>query len=84
MKNIVLFILSTMTLSACTDATFSKYTQLGSAQEIRCYSGGVEIYHGHSTGKVMSEGNSDGYYFTERSTNSIVEISADCIFRNSK
>lgn len=67
-------------LAGCTDARWSKLTQLGDAQQVKCYSGGVLIYEGISTGKVISEANSDGYYFRERATGSVVEISADCVF----
>ena len=65
---------------ACTDARMAKLKQFGSPQEITCYSGGQQIYHGFSTGKVTSEENSDGYVFQERDTNRLIEISADCIF----
>ena len=46
----------------CTDAEWSKYTTLGSSAEIVCKSGGKITFHGISTGKVLSEKNSDGYY----------------------
>jgi hypothetical protein len=71
-------------VSGCTDARWSKLTQFGGAQEITCYSGGQQIYHGFSTGKVLSEEGSDGYYFEEQGTGKVVEISADCIIRGAK
>lgn len=46
----------------CTDAEFSKFTTLGSRAEIICRSGGKITFHGISTGKVLNEKNSDGYY----------------------
>lgn len=46
----------------CTDAEWSKYTTLGTRAEIVCKSGGKITFHGISTGKVLSENNSDGYY----------------------
>ncbi len=66
---------------ACTDAECSKYGALGSNAEVECYSGGKLIYSGTSSGKVASEGQSDGYYFRDRATGRIVEVSADCVFR---
>ncbi len=70
-----------LALAGCTDATLKKITQLGGSQEITCYSGGVIIYHGISTGKVMSEEKSDGYYFEDKATGKIIEISADCVMK---
>ena len=46
----------------CTDAEITKYTTFGSRGEIICNSGGKVTFHGISTGKVMNERNSDGYY----------------------
>lgn len=67
-------------LVGCTDASISKFKQLGGPQHIRCYSGGVLIYEGNSTGKIANEANSDGYYFEDAATGKIVEVSAHCIF----
>lgn len=67
-------------IAGCTDAQWSKVTQLGGAQVIRCYSGGQLIYEGESTGKVMNERDSDGYYWEDSKTHRVVEVSADCIF----
>jgi hypothetical protein len=37
----------------------------------------VLVYH--STGKVISEENSDGYYFTDKATGKLVEVSGSVI-----
>lgn len=63
----------------CTDAQRGKIIALGSPAAIQCYSGGVLIYKGRSTGKVGSEENSDGYYFRDKKTNRPMEVSGDCI-----
>lgn len=49
-------------ITGCTDAEFSKYTTLGTSAEIICKSGGKISFHGISTGKVLNERNSDGYF----------------------
>lgn len=49
-------------ITGCTDAEWSQYTTLGQRAEIVCRSGGQISFHGISTGKVLSEKNSDGYY----------------------
>ena len=49
-------------LNGCTDAEITKFTTLGQRAEIVCRSGGKISFHGISTGKVLNERNSDGYY----------------------
>lgn len=66
-------------LSACTDANFEKLTNFGGSASIVCYSGELIIYDGKSSGKVLSEANSDGYYFKDASTGALMEVSGNCI-----
>ncbi len=65
------------------DAKFEKKFAegFGSPQYIRCYSGNGLILEDVSTGKVYSEGSSDGYYWKSRLDGKLYEASADCIFR---
>lgn len=56
------YLILTALFCSCTDAEWSKYTTLGQRAEIICRSGGKISFHGVSTGKVMNEKNSDGYY----------------------
>jgi hypothetical protein len=49
--------------------------------EVICYSGGKEIYSGRSTGKVYSEKQSDGWFFKDKASGRLMEVSGDCIFR---
>ena len=58
---LLLLILITST-SACTDARWDQFAVLGNRAEIKCYSGERLIFHGLSTGKVMNEQHSDGYF----------------------
>ena len=64
MKYLSLFFLffSLLLTSACTDAEWDKYARLGDSAEVMCFSGGVQIFHATSTGKVSNEVNSDGYF----------------------
>lgn len=68
-------------LASCTSAEMSKFASLGKPVDVKCYSGGTLVYEGTSTGKIKSEANSDGYYFTDAKTKELVEISADCVFK---
>lgn len=66
-------------LSACTDAQKSKIFSLGQQHKITCYSGGKIIYDGESTGAVMNEEKSDGYYFEEIKSGRKITVSGQCI-----
>lgn len=61
-------------LSGCTDAVQAKLGAFGNAGTIKCYSGNMVIYEGKSTGKISNSEQSDGYYFMEKGTNTLVEI----------
>ena len=68
-----------LTMFGCTDATIGKIKVLGSCGKITCYSGGKIIFAGESTGKIRSEKNSDGYFFVNKKTGLMMEVSGDCI-----
>lgn len=80
MKNLVLFAL-VFSVFGCTDAAFDKVTNFGGSAEVKCFSGGVLIYDGKSTGKVISEQNSDGYAFRDSADGRLKEVSGDCIIK---
>lgn len=66
-------------LVSCSDAEMSKIGSWGSSAKIKCYSGGLVIYDGHSTGKVISEANSDGYFFRDKGDGNLKEVSGNCV-----
>lgn len=78
MKLLILMV-AVVSMMACTDAGWSKLTSLGSGAHIKCYSGGQIIYEGYSTGKVISEENSDGYFFRDKADDKLKEISGNCV-----
>tara|TARA_B100001029_G_scaffold169675_1_gene164795 strand:- start:416 stop:673 length:258 start_codon:yes stop_codon:yes gene_type:complete len=71
-------------LCGCTDGLIGKIKSYGKGALIICYSGGKEIYKGESTGKVLSEQSSDGYYFVDKKSGAMMEIAADCVFKYSE
>ena len=71
-------------LCGCTDGVIGKLKSYGKGADIVCYSGGKMIYKGESTGKVLSEKSSDGYYFVDKRTGAMMEIAADCVFKYSE
>ena len=76
--------IAALILTGCTDGVIGKLKSYGSGAKVRCWSGGEIIFDGESTGKVLSEANSDGYYFVEQSSGQTVEIAADCISKYHK
>lgn len=70
-------------LSGCSDAERSKMTNrlAGEEASVKCYSGDLLIYDGVSTGKISTEQSSDGYYFREKSSGDLVEVSGNCVIR---
>lgn len=73
-----------MAVASCTAGTMGKFKALGSSAHIRCYSGGVLIYEGNSTGKVTSERSSDGYYFIDAADDKLKEVSGNCVIEYGK
>ena len=71
-----------LTLLACTDAQLARGKALGEAGHITCYSGGQVIYDGDSTGKILTEEQSDGWFFMDAKTGRLVRVSGDCLIRN--
>lgn len=81
MKN-RLFCLALLSLVITSCASFrTKFsTQISdSPATINCYSGGKQILKAETVGKPVSEENSDGYLFKDKTTGKLIEISADCI-----
>ena len=77
-KSIVLALIPSLFLIGC-DAEIGKMQSLGKGAKITCYSGGKVIYSGSSTGKVLSEQASDGYYFKDSKDGKLKEVSGNCI-----
>ena len=81
MNKVIAAVTLVLLMSGCTDAKFDKLTNFGGKAEVQCYSGGKLIYSGISTGKVISEQNSDGYSFRDSKDGNLKEVSGDCIIR---
>lgn len=66
-------------LVGCKDAEIAQFKSMGSAHHIVCYSGGVKIYEGDSTGNISNEEHSDGFFFEDAKTHKLVELSGNCV-----
>jgi hypothetical protein len=74
-------ILLLITLVTGCDATIGKIKSLGKSAEITCWSGDTVIYQGQSSGKVLSEQSSDGYYFKDAKTGAMMEVCGNCVIK---
>ena len=74
----IIMIIVSMMLTSCTDATMSKLGGYGDTFTVKVLGPDTIITY-HSTGKVISEEGSDGYYFTNRETGKLVEVSGNII-----
>lgn len=74
---LLLLVLMMLTLSACTAAERAKYDGYGNSHCVIQYSGGKLMGLYVSEGKVLSESDSDGYYFQDRETGLLHELSGE-------
>ena len=80
MNKLFLFFVFAMFFVSCTDAERSKIGGLGdefNVQLINC--DGTVVRSWISTGKVRSEANSDGYYFKDKESKKLIEVTATLI-----
>lgn len=77
---VMLFTLLTIMASmvSCTDAEKSKLGGYGDTFTVKVLGPDTVITY-HSTGKVISEEKSDGYYFTNAANGKLVEVSGNII-----
>ena len=71
----LLFMMLMLGMTSCTDATFSKVGGYGSefkVEMINC--DGTTGRQWISSGKVKSEANTDGYYFKDKATGKLIEV----------
>lgn len=78
MKAIWLAVLLVVSVG-CTDAEKSRIGALGSKFKITLYSNGDAVRTWESTGKVMTETDSDGWYFTDAKTKKLVRVSGSVV-----
>jgi hypothetical protein len=77
-KVLITSLVLSIAFSSCVDADLSKAMGYGDKFTIKVL-GPDTIVTYHSTGKVISEDGSDGYYFTDAETNLLVEVSGTVI-----
>lgn len=73
-----------LALAGCSDAEIAGVQAWGNPASVTCYSGGVTVYDGRSTGAVQTEANSDGWQFQEAGSGDFVRVSGTCVVRNDR
>lgn len=84
MTKVILFVVVILlSVSGCTDAAREKVlNNWGKEFTVEMYSGGILVRTWTSSGKVASESGSDGYFFKDKATGKLVEVSGDIVITN--
>lgn len=76
MRSISICLLGVALLFAAScDARLSQPTSIGQEFDVKVYSGGIAVKSYRSTGKVLTESQSDGFYFRDKATGHLVRVS---------
>ncbi len=67
----------TIVLASCSDAEKSAMSAWGQKHRVKMFSGGQVVGEWTSTGKIVNESNSDGYYFKDDKTGKMVTVCGD-------
>ena len=79
MRVLLICVIACCVLGGCFDAQRAQYSAIGSKFRVTLYSGGEAIRSWESTGKVLTETDSDGWYFTDAKTGKLVRLSGDVV-----
>ncbi len=81
MKKLTMTIMVAIALMgvSCTDAELSKIGGYGDEFLVEMYSGGQLVRSWVSSGKVLSESGSDGYFFKDKATGKLIEVAGDVV-----
>tara|TARA_R110002095_G_C4070055_1_gene220089 strand:+ start:154 stop:411 length:258 start_codon:yes stop_codon:yes gene_type:complete len=80
MKRLALVLVLVLTTASCTDASRSKLGGFGDSFKVELLNcDGAVARRWISSGKVLSEANSDGYYFKDSKTNTLIEVTGTLI-----
>ena len=78
MKKLIALLVLVITFASCTDATRAKLGGYGDTFTVKVVACDTVITY-KSSGKVISESNSDGYYFNDAATGKLIEVSGNVI-----
>jgi hypothetical protein len=80
MKKIIIIVILFIGLNSCTDAEQAKIGAFGDTFKVELVNCDGTITHTWiSTGKVSNSKNSDGYYFNDAKSGTLIEVSGNVI-----
>jgi hypothetical protein len=68
-----------LSICSCTDASRARLTGYGDEYKVEMYSGGQMVRSWTSSGKVHSEEGSDGYFFNDKASGKLIEVTGDVV-----
>jgi outer membrane lipoprotein-sorting protein len=68
-----------LTSIGCTSAERADLFSYGNKHHIELWSGGQKVHTWVSTGKVLNEKDSDGYFFMDNETGKLVRVTGDLV-----
>lgn len=85
MKSFIAFVSIILLVASCTDSRRSKVFGYGDKFKVELVNcDGTVTNSWISTGKVLSENNTDGYYFTDSKTGALIEVAGTLIITEIK
>jgi len=85
MKKVIMVAITLLALNSCTDAGRAKIGALGDKFQISIVNCDGSITHTWtSTGKVANNSQSDGYFFNDEKTGTLIEVSGNVIIEKLK
>jgi hypothetical protein len=80
LRTVLAVLFMALFIGGCTDARTAKWGGLGDQHKIELLNcDGTIAREWISTGKVVSEANSDGYYFMDQATGRLVEVNGSLV-----
>lgn len=79
MKKLLALSALALALVSCTDASRDKAFGYGKTYKVEVVSGAQIVRTYTSSGKVLSEDSTDGYYFNDAATDKLIEVSGPVI-----
>ena len=73
------YLLAVIALCGCTSAGRAQFDGFGSDFTVTVYSGGTAVRTFESSGKVLAETESDGWYFSDAKTGKLVRVSGTVV-----
>jgi len=79
---LIIFLIVLAPLMGCTQAEIKDAITIGRPGIVKLYSGGQLVEQWESTGKIISEENSDGWKFVDKKTKKLIRVSGTVVIIN--